>query len=40
MLVYRIQPQNAELHGVRTETSADELADGVHVFDTISAVAG
>lgn len=39
MLVYRIQPQNAQLHAIRTETSAGDLANGVHVFDTISAVA-
>lgn len=35
MVVYRIQPQNAELHGVETETSNGNLAGGVHVFRTL-----
>lgn len=42
--VYRIQPRDAELHGVQTETSNGELAEGVHVFETLpelaSALAG
>ena len=34
MIVYRIQPRNADLHGVETETSNGEFAGGVHVFET------
>ena len=39
MIVYRIQPIGAELHGIRTTTSNEDLANGVHVFDTLSSVA-
>lgn len=35
MLVYRIQPQGADLHGIETETSNGESAGGVHVFTSI-----
>lgn len=40
MIVYRIQPQDAELHGIETETSNEELAGGVHVFESIPEVYG
>ena len=40
MIVYRIQPQNADLHGIETVTSNDELAGGVHVFGSIPEVYG
>lgn len=39
MKVYRIQPVGAALHGVRTETSNGELANGVHVFTSLGQVA-
>lgn len=38
MIVYRIQPQGAELHGVETETSNGDLAGGVHVFESLPEV--
>lgn len=38
MLVYRIQPQGADLHGIETETSNGESAGGVHVFESLSEV--
>ena len=38
MEVFRIQPQNADLHGIKTETSNGDSAGGVHVFETISEV--
>ena len=40
MNVYRIQPQNAELHGIETETSNGEAAGGVHVFESIAEIYG
>lgn len=39
MIVYRIQPQGADLHGVDTETSNGESAGGVHVFGSVSEIA-
>lgn len=38
MIVYRIQPQGAELHGIETETSNGEPAGGVHVFESLPEV--
>lgn len=40
MHVYRIQPINAELHAIQTTTSNDELAGGVHVFESIPELYG
>jgi hypothetical protein len=31
-VVYRVQKPGVKLHSIRTRTSADELANGVHVF--------
>lgn len=38
--VYRIQPQDSELHGIETTTSNDEPAGGVHVFESIAEIQG
>lgn len=35
MLVYRVQPQNADLHGIETIDSNEEFAGGVHVCESI-----
>lgn len=32
MIVYRVQPEGADLHAVETETSNGNPAGGVHVF--------
>lgn len=36
--VFRVQPRNAELHGIETETSNGEPAGGVHVFESLPEV--
>lgn len=40
MNVYRIQPIGSELHGIETTTSNDELAGGVHVFESVAEIYG
>lgn len=37
--VYRVQPIDAVLHGVQTETSNGQQAGGVHVFESIDQLA-